>query len=111
MLDLTGKGGPCNNNNDKNKDLWSFPELMQGDSVLPVQDCTDCSSLQDRGCCECNMDISVCNIFHFTSGYIIQCFSNDNVIMIKKKKSALDGKYDFTVGCILLVCSFAQFYG
>lgn len=31
--------------------------------------------------------------------------------MIKKKKSALDGKYDFTVGCILLVCSFAQFYG
>lgn len=38
MLDLTGKGGPCNNNNDKNKDLWSFPELLRGDSVLPVQD-------------------------------------------------------------------------
>lgn len=30
MLDLTGKGGPCNNNNDKNKGLWSFPELMRG---------------------------------------------------------------------------------
>lgn len=57
MLDLTGKGGPCNNNNDKNKDLWSFPELMRGDSVLSVQDCSECSSLQDRGCCERNMDM------------------------------------------------------